>query len=47
MRYVIVSAMFLLFAPFTSNSVAADMTPDKPAGEQEVTTESGLKYSDG
>lgn len=47
MRYVIVSAMLLLLAPFTGNSLAADMKPtDKPAGEQEITTESGLKYSD-
>jgi FKBP-type peptidyl-prolyl cis-trans isomerase len=47
MRYVIVSAMFLLLGPFTGNSLAADMKPtDKPAGEQEVTTESGLKYAD-
>jgi FKBP-type peptidyl-prolyl cis-trans isomerase FkpA len=46
MRYVIVS-MFLLLAPLTSHGVAADMKgSDKPAGEQEVTTESGLKYSE-
>jgi FKBP-type peptidyl-prolyl cis-trans isomerase len=47
MRYMIVSTIFLLLASFTTRSLAADMkSPDKPAGEQEVTTESGLKYSD-
>ena len=47
MRYVMVFARLLVLASLTSNCLAADMQPpDKPAGEQEVTTESGLKYSD-
>ena len=44
MRYMIVSTMLLLLSSFTTQSLAADMkSADK---QQEVTTESGLKYSD-
>ncbi|HEX2056623.1 MAG TPA: FKBP-type peptidyl-prolyl cis-trans isomerase [Nitrospiraceae bacterium] len=47
MRYVIVSTMVSLLASLCSTSWAADMKPPgTPAGGQEVTTESGLKYSD-
>jgi FKBP-type peptidyl-prolyl cis-trans isomerase FkpA len=47
MRYAIISAVFMLLTSLTFISRAADMKPaDKPAGGQEVTTESGLKYSD-
>jgi FKBP-type peptidyl-prolyl cis-trans isomerase FkpA len=47
MRYPTVPAMALLLASFTTLSPAADMkSSDNPAGGQEVTTESGLKYRD-
>ena len=47
MRYAIISAVFMLLISLTFTSRAADMKPtDKPSGGQEVTTESGLKYSD-
>lgn len=47
MRYVVVLAMLMLLASLATATMAVDMKPgDKPAGEQEVTTESGLKYSD-
>jgi len=46
MRYAIISVMFIVLTSPTFSG-AADMKPiDKPAGEQDVTTESGLKYSD-
>lgn len=47
MRYAIISAVFMLLTSLTFISRASDMKPaNKPAGAQEVTTESGLKYSD-
>jgi FKBP-type peptidyl-prolyl cis-trans isomerase len=47
MRYVIILAMFVLLASLATTGQAADMKPsDKPSGDQEVTTESGLKYTD-
>jgi FKBP-type peptidyl-prolyl cis-trans isomerase len=47
MRFMTAAAMLVLFPLFSSIGRAGDMKGvDKPAGEQQVTTESGLKYSD-
>jgi FKBP-type peptidyl-prolyl cis-trans isomerase FkpA len=46
MNYVIVSAMVSLLASLSSTSLADMKPPETLAGGQEVTTESGLKYSD-